>query len=106
METGIDADLARVFLNAIHALDDWKAGRDEPSLRYDGRRCTIGDSADLAACYNDRVTSNVWVYLRQPWRGGELGDNTFAAAGRSLRRLYDEMKAWHASSDQRMLASR
>ena len=28
METGIDADLARVFLNAIHALDDWKAGRD------------------------------------------------------------------------------
>jgi hypothetical protein len=106
VETGIDADLQRAFLNAIYALDDWSPGRDEPSLRYERRRYTIGDIADLAACYNDRVTANVWVYLRQPWRGGEPGDNTFAAAGRSLRRLYDEMKAWHANSDQRMLASR
>ena len=101
METEISGDLARAFLNAIHALEDWTAGRDEPSLQYNGQRYTIGEIADLAASYRDPVARNVWVFLREPWRASKPGDNTFAAAGLSLRTLYDEMKAWHASADER-----
>jgi len=88
-EYPISQNLVQAFRNAIVIV--WSG--DDPIVMLDGKEFSIGEMADFAANFNEPMPEDVYAYLcvvaamvdKSP------ADKTFAAGGRCLRRLYDDL---------------
>jgi hypothetical protein len=88
-EYPISQNLVQTFRNAIVTL--WSG--DDPIVFLDGKQFSIGEIADRASDFDDPMPEDVYAYLcvvaamvnKRP------ADKTFAAGGRCLRRLYDDL---------------
>ena len=97
-EYPIPPSLVQAFWNAMVAYADWRsAGGPEPKVSLASQSYSIGSIADFATGHNDAMPERIYLQLcavATPIRLRYLQsaeDKTFAAGGRCLRAMYDDL---------------
>jgi hypothetical protein len=88
-EYPIPQNLVEAFRIAIITL--WSS--DDAVILLDGKEFSIGEIADFASNFNDPMPDDICAYLSVIAAMGDKRpeNTTFAAGGRCLRRLYDDL---------------
>ena len=88
----IPENLVQAFREAAGEFKEWrKYGGPETHVLLDGKSHSIGRIAEFASEFGDSMPDDIFEFLRMIGGvGGEPTQNTFAAGGPFLYRVYTE----------------
>jgi hypothetical protein len=99
-ENSIPPSLVQAFWSAIEAYAGWKsASGPEPKIRLASQFYSIGSIADFVTGYDDPLPDRIYGQLSGVATPVQMDGKTYAAAGRCLRGLYDDLVRLRASQE-------